>query len=198
LLKEISRTLEEVYDKLRFDFDVEPTNTLEVILYPKKDFLSITGAPDWSGGFNDGRIHLPVGGLDSVNSDVMRVIVHELTHSFLSNKMNGMGPVWLQEGVAQYMDGTRIGGGLSGMAAAGTLPSLKSMNSSFMEANSSQATVYYAASLSFVQFLMSRYRFDEMNDLLRKLGAGESTENAVRQAFGNDLSGLEEEWRQSL
>ena len=84
------------------------------------------------------------------------------------------------------------------MADAGTLPSLKSMNSSFMEANSSQATVYYAASLSFVEFLMSRYRFDEMNDLLRKLGAGESTENAVRQAFGNDLSGLEEEWRQSL
>ena len=41
LLREISRSLEDNYDKLRFDFEVEPANTVEVVLYPKKDFLSI-------------------------------------------------------------------------------------------------------------------------------------------------------------
>jgi hypothetical protein len=202
LLKDISRSLEDNYDKLRFDFEVEPSNTVEVVLYPRKDFLSITGAPDWSGGFNDGRIHLPVGGLDSVNSDVTRVIVHELTHSFFLAKTNGSGPVWLQEGVAQYMDGTRIGAssknGLSQLFNADRFPSLNQLSGSFMGANDTQATIYYAASLSFVEFLMSHYRFDEMNDLLRKLGAGAALDDAVRQAFGNDLPALEDEWHESI
>src|SRR4029078_2926228 len=132
------------------------------------------------------------------SSDVTRVIVHELTHSFFLTKTNGNGPVWLQEGVAQYMDGTRIGpsskNGLSQLLNANTFPSLNAMSSSFMGANATQATIYYTASLSFVEFLMSHYRFDEMNDLLRKLGTGVNMDEAVRQAFGNDLPGLEDEW----
>ena len=67
-----------------------------------------------------------------------------------------------------------------------------------MGANATQATIYYTASLSFVEFLMSHYRFDEMNDLLRKLGTGVNMDEAVRQAFGNDLPGLEDEWHQQM
>jgi|GEM_PF-2250602 len=202
LLRDITRTLEDHYDKLRFEFEAEPSNTLEVILYPKKEFLSITGAPDWAGGFNDGRIHLPVGGVDSVNSEVTRVIVHELTHSFFLAKTNGNGPVWLQEGIAEYMDGTRLGPSVNSSFAklltSDSFPSLHQMSSSFMSEGASQATLYYAASLSFVQFLMDRYRFYEVNELLRKLGGGESTEEAARQALGSPLPDLEQEWHEQL
>jgi tetratricopeptide (TPR) repeat protein len=202
LLKDIDRTLEDDYDKLRFAFEVEPSNTLEVVLYPKKDFQEITGAPDWSSGFNDGRIHLPVGGLDSVNREVEAIITHELTHTFFLTKTNGRGPVWLQEGVAQYMQGSRLGGStnslLVSLLRSGGFPSLNQMSSSFMGASTSQAAVYYTASLSFVQYLMNRYRFDELNDMLKKLGSGESTEDAVREAFGSRLSDLEEDWHNQL
>jgi len=45
---------------------------------------------------------------------------------------------------------------------------------------------------------MGRYRFDEMNDLLRKLGNGETADEAVRQAFGSQLTELEDEWHREL
>ena len=39
-----------------------------------------------------------------------RILKHELTHSFLYQKTQGRCPTWLQEGVAQWMEGRRGGG----------------------------------------------------------------------------------------
>jgi len=201
LLREISRFLEDSYDSLSSELDVEPSNTLEVILYPKKDFLSITGAPDWSAAFNDGKIHLPVGGILSINERVQVVIMHELTHSFLDFKARRC-PAWLQEGLAQYMEGRRIGSAenetLSALLAQQHFPSLRKLNTSFFSAKNEEVAVLYAAALSFIEYLVNRYRFDQINDLLANLGNGQSIDQAFLQAFDVELPEAEEEWHQAL
>jgi len=201
LLREISRFLEDSYDSLSSELDVEPSNTLEVILYPKKDFLSITGAPDWSSGFNDGKIHLPVGGILSINERVQARIMHELTHSFLNVKAGGC-PAWLQEGLAQYMEGKRINSAenetLSALLAQQQLPSLRKLTPSFFNAKDEQVAVLYTGALSFIEYLVGRYRFYEINDLLANLGNGQSIGQAFFQAFGVELTEAEEEWHQVL
>jgi tetratricopeptide (TPR) repeat protein len=202
LLREILRSLDETYEKLRFDLNVELSGDLEVILYPRKDFLQITGAPDWSGGFNDGRIHLPVGGIDSINSDVVRVIVHELTHSLVDLKTRGGSPAWLQEGLAQYMDGTRISSSemhsLSRLLGEQGLPRVQTLGSGFMNADKFQASIKYSASLGFLQFLVERHRFDAFPDLLARIGNGQTINEACRMAFGADLADLESQWHDTL
>ncbi len=201
LLREILRFLEDSYDSFSSQLDVEPSNTLEVILYPRKDFLSITGAPDWSAAFNDGKIHLPVGGILSINDRVKAVITHELTHSFLDSKARGC-PAWLQEGLAQYMEGKRIGfeenEKLSTLLAHQQLPSLRKLSASFFNAKSEQVAVLYATALSFVEYLFNRYRSYEINDFLANLGGGQTLGQAFFQAFGAELAEAEEDWHQAL
>ena len=43
--------------------------------------------------------------------ELARVLKHELTHSFVGQKSHGRAPTWLQEGVAQWMEGRRSSGG---------------------------------------------------------------------------------------
>jgi hypothetical protein len=38
-----------------------------------------------------------------------QTLKHELAHSFIHQKTGGRAPVWLHEGVAQYLEGQRAG-----------------------------------------------------------------------------------------
>ena len=41
--------------------------------------------------------------------ELSRVLKHELTHSFVGQKTRGHAPTWIQEGLAQWMEGKRSG-----------------------------------------------------------------------------------------
>src|SRR6202011_4017483 len=87
-------------------------------LYTNQTFVDITRAPAWVGALNDGRIRVPVEGLTSMTEELARVLMHELTHSFVGQKTGGHCPVWLQEGIAQYMEGKRSHKMAGALAAA--------------------------------------------------------------------------------
>jgi hypothetical protein len=78
-----------------------------VVLYTQETFRDITRAPGWATALNDGRIRVPIQGLNSVTDELSRVLMHELTHSFIEQKTLRRCPTWLQEGLAQYMEGRR-------------------------------------------------------------------------------------------
>ena len=61
--------------------------------------------PYWAEGINDGSIHVPVRGLDSVNPRIVSVLRHELAHSFVVSRTGGNCPTWLHEGIAQWLEG---------------------------------------------------------------------------------------------
>jgi len=44
-----------------------------------------------------------------MTAELSRVLKHELTHSFVGQKTHGHAPTWLQEGLAQWMEGKRSG-----------------------------------------------------------------------------------------
>jgi len=67
--------------------------------------MDITEAPSWAGAVNDGKLRIPVGGLSSITPQVERVLKHELTHSFVASIAAGRCPTWLNEGLAQVMEG---------------------------------------------------------------------------------------------
>ncbi len=116
LARETLRTLEEHFRAIESVLGFSPPDSVSVILYTDQDFADITRAPGWAGAINDGRIRVPVKGLTNVTPDFSRILKHELTHTFIQQKTRGRCPVWLQEGVAQWMEGRR-----SGDAAAGLL-----------------------------------------------------------------------------
>jgi tetratricopeptide (TPR) repeat protein len=202
LVDQISDFLEETYQKLSLQFEAFPTTSFVIVLYPQEKFQAITDAPAWSGGINDGKIKLPVKGIKSLTDEMKDVLIHELTHSFVNFKSSGNCPVWLQEGLAQYMEGKLASDEanhlMSALASAGQLPRIEQLNGSFIGASADVAQVLYVQSLAFTSFLLQRQPFYHVNSLLDELGKGNQLDDAFLAAYLQPLSRLESEWRQSL
>ena len=110
--REVARTalllLEEAYDRLWRDFGRSPQHDMPVILYTRGLFDEITRSPAWVGGTYDGKIRVPVGGLQT-ESDARRlepILAHELTHAFIRANVPGRLPLWFEEGLAGHFEGT--------------------------------------------------------------------------------------------
>jgi len=107
LATEILRALEDDFRSLETQLRFAPAEPIAVILYTQETFRDITRAPGWAGALNDGRLRIPIRGLTSITDELSRVLMHELTHSFVVQKTLGRCPTWLNEGLAQYMEGRR-------------------------------------------------------------------------------------------
>src|SRR5258707_15353917 len=97
------------FSAIEWELNYTPPEPIGVILYTRQAFADITRAPGWAGALNDGRIRVPVQGLTQLTPELSRVLKHELTHSFVRQKTHPAAPTWLQEGLAQWMEGKRSG-----------------------------------------------------------------------------------------
>jgi hypothetical protein len=186
LARDVLRVLESDFEDISGALNYTPKEPISVTLYTNQLFQDITRAPSWAGALNDGRIRVPVQGLNRFSPDLARVLKHELTHSFINEKTHGHCPTWLQEGAAQWMEGTRIDGyaasQLLGMYDRHEEPSLNILEPLWTNLPSYLARVAYAWSLAVVQGIESASPGD-LERMLDRLDEGTSPENAVRAAL---------------
>jgi tetratricopeptide (TPR) repeat protein len=187
----ILRALEDDFQDLESQLGYTPPEQIAVILYTEQGFADITQAPNWVGALNDGRIRIPVQGLSEVTPQLARVLKHELTHSFVGQKSHGRAPTWLQEGVAQWMEGRRSSNAASALldAAAQGIPSLGAFSGSWMSLSGSSAAFAYAWSLAVVETIIDSGGVSDISRLLDRIAAG-SVEDALRDVLRSDDSDL--------
>ena len=196
LARGILRALEEDFTALSSTLDYTPPEPIAVILYTEQDFADITRAPDWAGAINDGRIRLPVQGLASVTPELSRVLKHELTHSFVQQKTRGRCPVWLQEGIAQWMEGRRSSEAAVGLVSAAqhkALPPLGTLEGSWLALPSNAAMLAYAWSLAVVENILETNGMGDLERLLDQLAAAPSVPAALREILRSDYPDLEQQ-----
>jgi len=193
LAEAVLKTLESEFDEISANLNYVPPEPIGVILYTNQTFMDITRAPGWAGALNDGRIRVPVEGLTSMTPELARVLKHELTHSFVGQKTGGRCPVWLQEGLAQYMEGKRSrvnAGTLSAQFEKHMEISLLSYESSWLTLPKDAASNAYAWSLAVVETIMTEDGVDDMGKILERISSGSSTEDAIRAVLREDYSDL--------
>ena len=193
LAHDVLKTLESEFDEIAGTLNYTPPEPIGVILYTNQTFMDITRAPNWSGALNDGRIRVPVEGLSSMTDELARVLKHELTHSFVTEKTGGRCPVWLQEGIAQYMEGKRSqrnAGALSSAYEHHMEFSLLSYETSWLNLPRDAASNAYAWSLAVVETIMTVDGVDDLERILERLAAGSSSEDAIRAVLHEDYSEL--------
>lgn len=193
LAHDVLKTLESQFDEISSTLDYSPPEPIGVILYTNQTFMDITRAPSWSGALNDGRIRVPVSGLSSMNDELARVLKHELTHSFVGQKTGGRCPVWLQEGIAQFMEGKRSRNNAAALSAAYEQHmefSLLSYETSWLNLPKDTASVAYAWSLAVVETIMTENGVDDLERILERIAGGSSTEDAIRAVLHEDYSEL--------
>jgi tetratricopeptide (TPR) repeat protein len=196
LARAILHALEDHYRDLESQLDYSPPERIGVILYTNEAFADITRAPGWAGAINDGRIRVPVQGLTSVTADLSRVLKHELTHSFVGQKTRGRAPTWLQEGLAQWMEGRRSNDAapaLVEIADKKAAEPFAQMEGSWMGLSGDSATYAYAWSLAAVESIIRAGGMGDIEKLLDHVSTEPSTEIALRDSLRMNYAGLAEQ-----
>jgi hypothetical protein len=195
LADEILHTLEIHFAQISALLDYTPPEAIGVILYSDQQFQDITRAPSWAGAINDGRIRIPIQGLTSVTDELSRALRHELTHSFLQQKTRGHCPAWIQEGVAQWVEGRRADASARALLGAYDLHSaipLRDLDVSWMNLSGTGASFAYGWSLAVVETILSMGSMEDISRLLDLLANGNSPEAAVRSATHRSYSELDQ------
>jgi tetratricopeptide (TPR) repeat protein len=193
LARGILRALEDDYRDLQSQLDFSPPEPIGVILYTNQAFADITRAPGWAGALNDGRIRVPVQGLAAVTGELSHVLKHELTHSFITQKTHGRCPTWLQEGVAQFMEGRRSRDSAAALVDAyehNSAPSFGQMEGSWMGLSGDSAAFSYAWSLAAVEAIVFTGGMSDISRLLDHVATDSSTEAALIASLRMDYAEL--------
>lgn len=193
LAREVLHTLEGHYERIASELNYSPPEPIGVILYTQQSFADITQAPGWVGALNDGRIRVPVQGLTGVDSELSRVLKHELAHSFIQQKTHGRAPTWIQEGVAQWMEGKRSDENAAVLVQIydqGQAAPLGSLEGSWMGLPGDTARYAYAWALANTEYIVETDGMGDVERILDRLAAGTSTEQALREVLHDDYGDL--------
>ena len=134
-------------------------------------------------------------GKEALVHELTHLVVHRTTFSPYTNL-----PIWLDEGLAMYNQGElspQLRSRLEEAISEGTLLSVRSVCSPFY-ADPEKAYLSYAESYSLVEYILDNYSGDKMLDLLTLIKQGSTYDEALTEAYGFDIDGLDVRWRESL
>jgi len=137
-----------------------------------------------------------VQGLTDVTPELGRVLKHELTHSFVGQKSHARAPTWLQEGIAQYMEGRRSSSSAADLvdaAAQGAVPPFDALEGSWMGLSGDNAAFAYAWALAAVESIIDQGGVSDISRLLDRVATAPSTETALRDTLRLSYADLQQQ-----
>lgn len=160
--------------------------TVVVYLTPE-DMRRATCAPSWSGGIYDGVLHLDARTIGGPAG--RRVVRHESTHAQLA-LVRGRIPTWLNEGLAQHMEGDPSAGvraSWARMARGDFWIPLASLEGELLLIDDpGDAGLAYHQSLAMVLVLLERAGPGALDASLERVEAGEPEDLLSQLAPGTD------------
>ena len=191
---QILSVLESDYEDLVRDLGTPPRDNILVTLYTQTAFFDVTHAPNWAGAIYDGKLRIPISGLTSVTPELGRVLKHELSHAFITKLSGGRCPIWLNEGIAQFLEPRNLGSNGHLLAVLFKnqehIP-LNALEGSFTHFSGTKAAIAYAESLAAVSYISDSYGLSDVQRILDRLSQGNSTEAALRATIHSDYGQLE-------
>jgi hypothetical protein len=192
----VLRVLSEAHAEYAQRLGGVPEEPITVVLQTEASFQD-TRPPLWAAGLNDGTILVPVQGIDAPTPRLVRVLRHELAHSFVAARTAGNCPTWLHEGIAQWLEGgapDREDAALAKTAREGRLVPLISLEGPFQSLPEPSVSQAYAQSLSAVAFILRRSGEAGVNRLLSALADRLPSEEALPVALALRYPELQESW----
>jgi tetratricopeptide (TPR) repeat protein len=199
--KALLETLEAEYNELANQFGFAPRDNLAVIVYNNRAFTSVTEAPAWADGMNDGKLRIATQNMETLTPEVAGVLKHELSHSFIGQATHDRCPQWLNEGIAQVVQGRTtqdFGRLLPALYQQNKAIPLAALEGSFGRLSGAAATVAYGESLAAADLIQRTYGFGDLVRILQRIGSGMSTEQAIRATIHSSYSDLDDQIKASF
>lgn len=199
-------TLRRAWQDMRRRYGFEPEGPVRIELFSEPEHFSVrtTGLPNLGvQGVCFGKVVTaisPAGGPFNWG----QITWHELAHVFHIQLSRNRVPRWFTEGLAEYEASIarpewrrEEDHHLYRAIANDRLPPLRLMNRAFTHARSpdDMMTAYYASS-QIVKYLVERYGFGKVVEMLRGWAAGRQTPDVVRSVLGIEIDQLDREFRQ--
>lgn len=181
------------------DLGLFPNTRFTVILYRPSSFRRVVGAPAWSSGIFDSKIHVLYD--EERNPPYRRsTLIHEYTHALVYSLAQNNVPVWFNEGLATFEEIRHARNGshkaaLSSFDPRHSPPSFQELNRLFQSSSSRrEARRAYQNSLSMIRYLHQRQGLGQMERLLETAGRTGSFPEAFRRVMGHELSEFHRRW----
>lgn len=168
----VREALEEAYREVGNAFNLYPEGQLPVIIYSGEQFRAATARPGWVAALFDGKMRLPVGDLIASRERLHAAVRHEYTHLLVARSAGGRCPTWLNEGLAQMMEGRTEADALDTVrraAAAGKMPTLEALEGSFLNYSDAEAALAYDLSFLVTKRASDRAGFYTIRELLERM-----------------------------
>jgi hypothetical protein len=191
MAREVIAYLESSLSDLSRRFGHSPARPITVVLYSDRQFRAATGAADWVGGLYDGKVRVPLGGLNRLDPVAERLLTHELSHALIHSLSSGHCPRWLHEGLAQVLEGRSL---LRSERQA-VVSDLQAWDPSTGEP---PPPFSYPTALSLTRFMEASWGFDTLVRVVEGLGRGSNMDSALRQATGMTFREVLTRWRRSV
>ncbi|MFH0877070.1 MAG: peptidase MA family metallohydrolase [Candidatus Omnitrophota bacterium] len=208
ILEYAERYYDDLTDKLgfrRFDYWTWE-NRAKITIYPDQEtFVRETKQPEWSGGAAIYELKSiwtfprAVGFFDSL-------LPHEIGHIVFREVIGGKSvPLWLEEGVASYLEQAKRFGAEKAVLKAMEnntfipLSELSKIDSDELRMIS-DVELFYAEAVSIVSYLIEKFGSPPFNEFCRKIKDGRSFDDALSYAYFDirNASQLAEFWENYL
>ena len=196
----------EALERLSEDIGIKPNEPIDLYIYSSTQDMqdAVFYEPGWTGGLAYSEYNILIIGIDPFNLEWGKTTeAHELTHVLVGDytfTCLGSIPTWLNEGLAVYGEG----GPDQGEAAYfeqnrddDTLLTFSVLSGGFSE-DPDTADLSYSQSYYMVNYLVQTYGKDKMLALLDEMKNGGEISESLKETYGFDLAGFEDEWRYSL
>jgi hypothetical protein len=204
-LARVTSRLIRVSKELRLEYEsmlgnLEGLHTSILLLNPS-DFYKKTKAPNWTNAiYFQERILIPLESRFTFAS-LSRTLRHEYLHAVTHHLSNGELPGWLDEGIAQWIEGyenPNLKPALDKWLRFNQLLPLATLSSGFTSFNAEVVPVAYAQSLKASKLFLRRFGFQALARLMEELKSGVSFANSFLIATGSSFPEYEREFKITL
>ena len=154
--------------------------------------VSERSLPKWASGCYDGNIHLTYCGAgEPVLSILYALLRHEWVHLLVHHLTQGHCPMWLNEGLAQSLARPMFQSERFALAHAAQkkcLLSFSTLSEPFSELPAHSRKLAYIQSAAIADFLIQRFGFPKIRELLYELSNRTQSGDAVEKVFERTLA----------
>ena len=194
----LRQLLRDTYRNVGQQFQYFPDHTITVLLYPEADFEQVKGISHQVAGLYDGKIRLPLKSQTGTTQELKRILWHEYTHALIHDLTKGQCPLWLNEGIATVQEARVRAPDLTKVKSAFSKGGrrLVAWDSLWRETQYEQASLElrYQQAFLIAQYLVKRWGWEKMANLLKDLGQGYPITDALRTEYRENPSTIEQEW----
>ncbi|RIL07568.1 MAG: hypothetical protein DCC75_09915 [Proteobacteria bacterium] len=181
-------TLEETHIYFSRYFGEVPPFKAVLRLMEEQDFYESTGAPSWTNAlYFRGQIIIPIPAKAKLDmQNIYRSVRHEYTHALISAITGGRCPGWLDEGLAQWSEGTphpALRTALASYVEVNPPVPLKLLQGGFTRLDNDMVAAAYGQSLFAVETILKTYGFSKLRAYFDNLRNGQDKSEAFSSAF---------------